>query len=462
MKTLVARTLRAHAILPQFVGRQPAVSRTLIMSLRTQKHSVDFVDLFSGLGGFHHGLARLGHRCVLACELQADLRDLYSRNFGVTPWDDIRTLDPETVPPHQLLCAGFPCQPFSKAGEQLGLACSKDGDLFGHLLRLVSVCRPRMLMFENVANLARHNDGETWRKMAKQLRSLGYSVDCQTLSPHQFGIPQIRERLFIVGALGGLEGFEWPMPTGERSHIRTVLDTKPTDAKVIPPHYASCIDVWQEFLDRFPKNEELPSFPIWSMEFGADYPFETTTPFHCRSLATFRGAHGLALSEVSSKDRLAVLPSYARREHFPTWKKTFIRQNREFYQRHSRWLDKWIPAIATFPPSLQKLEWNCKGESRKMSKHILQFRASGVRVKRSDAAPALIAMTTTQVPIIAAEGRYMTVRECARLQGLGELRYFPESSTKAYRALGNAVNADLVSRIAKRLIAATTKSHLAA
>lgn len=427
-----------------------------------QKNSLRFVDLFAGLGGFHVGLRRLGHRCVMACELQSELRDLYERNFCLVPRPDVRLLSEKEIPDHELLCAGFPCQPFSKAGEQLGLGCDKDGDLFAEIVRILRWKRPKLIMLENVANLARHDAGITYKKMKRQLRALGYAIDEKVLSPHLYGIPQIRDRLFIVGAINGLRDFVWPESTGIRPHIRTVLDKAPDDAKPIPDHYTECLEVWQAFLDRFPSSEELPSFPIWSMEFGADYPYVDSTPSQTRALGRYRGSHGIHLKNLPRENRLSGVPSYARSDAFPKWKQDFIRQNRELYQRHHRWLDKWIPKILKFPPSLQKLEWNCKGERRALSEHILQFRASGVRVKRADAAPALIAMTTTQVPIIASQGRYMTVRECSRLQGLGELKHLPQSSTRAYRALGNAVNADLVELIAKHLIAAINGSRIAA
>ena len=414
-----------------------------------------FVDLFAGLGGFHAGLARLRHRCVLASELDADLRRLYAQNFDRTPQEDVRLLHEDDVPPHDLLCAGFPCQPFSKAGEQLGLACRRDGDLFGHILRVLRRRRPAMVMLENVANLQRHDGGATYRRMADELRGLGYGVDQRVLSPHKFGIPQVRDRLFIVAALGGLGGFVWPEPTGRVPSIRSVLDENPPDAKLISSQYARCIAAWQEFLDRFPADRPLPSFPIWSMEFGASYPYLRTTPARTRRghLGSCRGTHGRPLRELPPGERLASLPSYAREEHFAGWKQQFIRQNRELYRDNRGWIDEWRPRILEFPPSLQKLEWNCKGERRVLADHILQFRASGVRVKRSTAAPALIAMTTTQVPIIAAEERYMTVRECSRLQGLGKLAHLPEAPTRAYRALGNAVNADLVELVARQLVA---------
>jgi len=417
--------------------------------------ALKFADFFAGLGGFHVGLSRLGHRCVMSCEIEPELVALYERNFGLKPKTDIRTLTGNDVPEHDLLCAGFPCQPFSKAGEQLGLACDKDGDLFAQVVKVLGWRRPQMVLLENVANLLKHDGGRTYARMSKKLRSLGYAVDQKVLSPHKFGIPQVRDRLFIVGTRGGLHDFRWPEPMQRRPHISAVLDQSPADAKLIPKHYADCLAVWQEFLDQHTADIELPSFPIWSMEFGADYPYRGDVVLSPRGLSRYCGSHGKRLKDLLPDQRLNAIPSYARNASFPRWKQDFIRQNRELYNRNKRWIDRWKRKITQFPPSLQKLEWNCKGERRLLTDHIVQFRASGVRVKRSESAPALIAMTTTQVPIIAAEGRYMTVRECSRLQGLGGLEHFPEAATKAYRALGNAVNADLVQMIAQRLIAAT-------
>ena len=162
---------------------------------------------------------------------------------------------------------------------------------------------------------------------------------------------------------------------------------------------------------------------------------------------------------------LQCLPIYSQTEkteknkHFPDWKKQFIRQNREFYLKHKSWLDEWLPKIRGFENSHQKFEWNCGYEEHPIIQNkIVQFRPSGIRVKKPTYSPALV-LTTTQIPIFpwiqtpnGETGRYMTRKEAAKLQCMDDLKEYPDTIASAFKAFGNAVNVEVVRRIGENLI----------
>lgn len=437
-----------------------------------------FIDLFAGLGGFHVALSDpdLGGKCVFAAEWEPTLNALYRTNFGLDAWSDINTLNSEDliareVPDHDILTAGFPCQPFSKAGDQLGFKDTAQGGLFFKVLQILQVKRPRWFILENVPNILHHDAGRTKSTIERELKALGYDVDVRHFSPHEFGIPQVRDRAYFVGSLdslGGLDGFSWPTKHKEATSITKVLRKDVPIARAIPEQTLSAIDMWGDFLRRSPASLKLPSFPLWSMEFGATYPYEAETPpgvwerRKVRGLSgmSLRGSFGFELDGLSIPEQQAIIPSHSRRKgdvEFPRWKRTFIRQNRAFYRDNRAWIHPWLSEWQpwSFPSSFQKLEWNAQGEERDIDNFVLQVRASGIRVKRPLTAPSLIAFTQTQVPILGANlaglRRYMTPEECAQLQSLGDID-LPSYDLDAYKALGNAVNAKVVGAIAAPLL----------
>ena len=423
-----------------------------------------FIDLFAGLGGFHMALRKLGHECVFACEIDETLRDLYCRNFGFRPAGDIRDIDLSDIPDHEILCAGFPCQPFSKARNRNFGSVSELAELYMEIIRVVEHKHPLYLIMENVPDLIKHNDGKTWNDIRNRLVSAGYDVpEPYTVSPDNFGIPQVRKRVYIVGSKIPLEGIKWPEPCGGDPKIREILDTNPPEAKAISNSVERCLSIWQALLDNVPKHERIP-LPLWSMEFGATYPYVESTPFSLPTVTLrerYLGSHGQHLHQAKTRQEvLGLLPSHARTKQrtFPKWKVNFIQKNRQFYAKHKDWLDDWMTDIKQFPSSFQKLEWNCNErnpllENRRIYDYIIQTRPSGVRIKRPSTAPSLVAMASTQVPIIGWEQRYMTLDECKRLQSIENTFDLPEAPTKAYAALGNAVNVEVARLVAESLFA---------
>ena len=237
-----------------------------------------FVDLFAGLGGFHLALKNLGHKCVFASEIDETLRMTYYENFGMKPSGDIRAVAVESIPSHEILCAGFPCQPFSKARDHSEPGDPELSELYLQILRVIQHHHPRFLILENVPNFEKHEDGETWDRVQDLLRAEGYSVRLAKLSPDEFDIPQIRQRIYIVGSLSSLTQFEWPRRSQRAVSIDSVLDSFPEESRQLPDRVEQCLDVWQEFLDLVPNKERIPH-PLWSMEFGATYRYKRTTPW---------------------------------------------------------------------------------------------------------------------------------------------------------------------------------------
>jgi DNA (cytosine-5)-methyltransferase 1 len=435
---------------------------------------VRFVDLFAGLGGFHLALEGLGHECVFASEIDEELRELYKARFpgsASVVHGDIRQCK-DKVPAHDILCAGFPCQPFSKSGSQIGLGDVTRGTLFHEILEILEARRPRYAVLENVGNFERHDEGRTWEIVQEKLRSLGYHVRGTEhvasgghglISPHHFGHPHTRERFFAVASLEPLP--DDPFPRGSRqrkTRLRSIeqpkreLSQKTLREVALSDQQVECIDHWNALLKAIPKSVALPYFPIWGDEINARYPYHQLSPHGHTKVQLLdklrRNGHWTGRSKAAV---LALLPSYARTrvDRFPPWKIEFIRQNRRWLREVGGYFPKgWVRKLKGLPPSLRKLEWNCQGEERDLWRYVLQFRPSGLRAKRYTSCPALVAMTTTQIPILGPKQRFITRVEGLRLQGFADGHRLPNARDRAFMALGNAVHVDVARRIVQALV----------
>lgn len=174
-----------------------------------QNSDLKFIDLFAGIGGFHLALSNLGAECVFASEKDKFARQTYEENFDTANFefnDDIRKISPDQIPDHDVLCAGFPCQPFSQAGLKKGFKDGEDserGNLFYCILDILEAKKPKAFILENVRHLIKHDEGRTFDTIQKLLKEAGYSVQYQVLKASDYNIPQLRPRVFIVGFRGG-------------------------------------------------------------------------------------------------------------------------------------------------------------------------------------------------------------------------------------------------------------------
>ncbi|MDR0454314.1 MAG: DNA (cytosine-5-)-methyltransferase [Deferribacteraceae bacterium] len=169
-----------------------------------------YIDLFAGIGGFHQAADALGGKCIFASELDAEAKRAYFVNYGLMPDGDITKIANDEIPDHDVLFAGFPCQPFSIIGNRLGFDDIR-GTLFFEIARVLEAKKPRLFILENVKQLSRHNMGKTLQTILHTLEKLGYRVYWDVLNALDFGLPQKRERTIIVGFLDNSVDFLFPI-----------------------------------------------------------------------------------------------------------------------------------------------------------------------------------------------------------------------------------------------------------
>ena len=409
--------------------------------------SFKFVDLFAGIGGFHGALSALGGECVYASEIDRAAARIYSRNWGLIPDGDITLAANDTtmnVPEHDVLVGGFPCQPFSKSGKQKGMDEAR-GTLFWNIAKIIEVRQPRIVLLENVRNIAGPRHAHEWEVIIETLRLLGYRVSSAPLvvSPHRIhpsfgGRPQVRERVFIAatrtGKPGNIVGEEPGLPNIEKFEenwnsqewnlakdlpIQSKLSAEEKKLVNLGESEQHWIAAWDEFIQLFKAahpGENLPGFPIWADEW----------------------------TEVSNLK----IPKGT-----PEWKANFLRKNAEFYTQNKKFISKWLKKYSNleqFPPSRRKLEWQAQN-AKSLYDTVMHFRPSGIRAKKATYVPALVAITQTS--ILGKQKRRLTIREGARLQGLPEWFDFldqPQSTT--FKQLGNGVNIGAVYNVMKALV----------
>lgn len=159
---------------------------------------IRYIDLFCGIGSFHYSFNKLGFECVMASDNYEPAKKNYKSNFKMDPMDDICDIDPVKIEQYDILCAGFPCQPFSQAGKQQGFK-DKRGTMFSHVMKFVKINNPKIVILENVQGLLNHDKGKSFAKIENELKDEGYYVIHKVLKCSDYGIPQMRKRLFIIG-----------------------------------------------------------------------------------------------------------------------------------------------------------------------------------------------------------------------------------------------------------------------
>jgi DNA (cytosine-5)-methyltransferase 1 len=390
-----------------------------------------FVDLFAGIGGFHAALSAFGGECVYAVEKDPEAAKVYELNWGMNPLGDIveDTEGEMKVPPHDVLAAGFPCQPFSKSGFQRGMEETR-GTLFFNICKILEARKPAVVLLENVRNIAGPRHTHEWQVIIRSLRQLGYRVSSQPIvfSPHLLppergGRPQVRERVFIMGTYVGadeshidvdpavrhapVDGWDpnnWDLdrhlPLQDDSELRHGLSLRLSNAE------QTWIDCWNDFVLRLRAAgvSKLPGFPVWvdSMVHESDLFIEDGTP---------------------------------------AWKANFFRKNAELYTKHADVLDDWLEEwgfLRDFPASRRKFEWQAQN-AKSLDETVMHLRPSGLRAKRATYVPALVAITQTS--ILGDRRRRLSPREVARLQGLPDsFEFGDQPSAASYKQAGNGVN----------------------
>ncbi|OQY26883.1 MAG: DNA (cytosine-5-)-methyltransferase [Candidatus Cloacimonetes bacterium 4572_55] len=214
-----------------------------------------FIDLFAGIGGIRLGFENHGGKCIFSSEWDNFAQDTYEANFGERPEGDITKIIPNKIPDHDILLGGFPCQAFSICGDQKGFFDTR-GTLFFNIEEILRIKNPYAFMLENVKNLKSHDKGKTFSIIIKHLKDLGYFVHHTVLNSLDFGVPQKRERIIIVGFRENIT-FAFPKPHGARASLKDILEE---DEKIDQKYFVS-EKIRKKRMEKVQPNYPVPS--IW-------------------------------------------------------------------------------------------------------------------------------------------------------------------------------------------------------
>lgn len=371
-----------------------------------------FIDLFCGIGGFHQALKRLGCECVLACDIDAPCREVYKNNYNIEPISNVKDIDENNMVDFDILCAGFPCQAFSNGGKKNCFA-DKRGLLFDEIIRIAKVKKPKFMFLENVKHILKVSDGKVIEYIKDNIKKTGYTLQLFQISPHNYGIPQQRERVYFVCVRNDLyngNNIELPKFNGLMDFTK-FLDKKEdiNEKYYIKNDILDVLDGWNIMIKQFQVGEKI-SPTIMMNDAYRNYTDEEFAAF-------------------------------------PYWKKDYITKNKPLLEKYDTLFREWYEKHSILLQKREiygKLEWQtgpiCENES--IYNHFIQLRQSGIRVKKSKYFPTLVAIS--QIPIYGKEKRYITPRECARLQSFPDTFILSKDDKHSYKQLGNSVNVDNV------------------
>ena len=371
-----------------------------------------FIDLFCGIGGFHQALHKLGAKCILACDIDKDCRVVYKDNYGIEPINNVKDIDENKMEDFDILCGGFPCQAFSNGGKK---KCFEDerGLLFDEIIRIAKVKKPKFMFLENVKHILKVSNGEVIEYIKNKIDSIGYHLQLFNISPHNYGIPQQRERVYFVCVRNDIyNGKDVVLPTYTgKLDFAKFLDKKEEieDKYFIKGDVLHVLEAWDEMIKQFSVGEKI-SPTIMINDAFKNY---TTTEFNS----------------------------------FPDWKRDYMTKNGPLIEKYRKQFETWYEKNSELLQKREiygKLEWQTGlvKENDSIFNHFIQIRQSGIRVKKGSYFPTLVAIS--QIPIYGKEKRYITPRECARLQSFPDSFKLSKEDKKSYKQLGNSVNVDNV------------------